>query len=169
MIRGLNHLTLSVRDLGRSLDFYADLLEMKRRAVWNTGAYLSAGDLWLCLTLDARTRAAPLLEYTHAAFHVSERELLRLQEKLLVAGVSPWQDNRSEGASFYFLDPDGHKLELHAGDLASRLRACRASPYAGMRFFDESAPGSAASPVRMESAQRARQRRHQRRKLFPKG
>lgn len=45
-----------------------------------------------------------------------------------------WKDNKSEGQSFYFLDPDGHKLELHVGDLASRLAQCREKPYSGMRF-----------------------------------
>lgn len=44
------------------------------------------------------------------------------------------EDNKSEGQSFYFLDPDGHKLELHVGDLASRLAQCREKPYSGMRF-----------------------------------
>ena len=27
------------------------------------------------------------------------------------------------------------RLETHVGDLASRLRACREHPYAGMRFY----------------------------------
>jgi hypothetical protein len=35
------------------------------------------------------------------------------------------------------VDPDGHKLEAHVGDLASRLAACRQRPYAGMKFFDD--------------------------------
>lgn len=52
-----------------------------------------------------------------------------------VMAAQAWRDNRSEGASFYFLDPDGHRLEAHVGDLASRLRACREHPYAGMRFY----------------------------------
>jgi hypothetical protein len=47
-----------------------------------------------------------------------------------------WKSNRSEGDSFYFLDPDGHQLEAHVGSLESRLAQCRLRPYAGMRFFD---------------------------------
>jgi hypothetical protein len=43
-----------------------------------------------------------------------------------------WKDNRSEGASLYFLDPDGHRLELHVGSLASRLAAYQANPKSGV-------------------------------------
>jgi hypothetical protein len=50
--------------------------------------------------------------------------------------VAVWKVNRSEGASYYFLDP-GHKLELHVGSLALRLAACREQPYKGMVFYDE--------------------------------
>jgi hypothetical protein len=28
--------------------------------------------------------------------------------------VQEWRDNRSEGASFYFFDPDGYKLEAQS-------------------------------------------------------
>jgi hypothetical protein len=58
--------------------------------------------------------------------------------------VAVWKTNKSEGASHYFLDPDGHKLELHVGSLAQRLAACRAKPYKGMVFFgeDEQAAGN---------------------------
>jgi hypothetical protein len=43
-----------------------------------------------------------------------------LRKKLLEAGVVQWQVSE-RGNSFYFCDPDGHKLELHSGKLADRL------------------------------------------------
>jgi hypothetical protein len=42
--------------------------------------------------------------------------------------MNPWQENRSHGKSFYFLDPDGHKLEIHASDLRSRLEDLKHKP-----------------------------------------
>lgn len=53
MLTGLNHLTLAVTDVDRSLDFYRDLLGFVPHARWQSGAYLSLGELWLCLSLDA--------------------------------------------------------------------------------------------------------------------
>ncbi len=45
------------------------------------------------------------------------------------------QDNSSEGDSLYILDPDGHKLELHVGDLESRLASMKAEPFDDMKLF----------------------------------
>ena len=39
-----------------------------------------------------------------------------------------FKENHSEGESFYFLDPDGHKLEIHVGDWQSRLTTKRQNP-----------------------------------------
>ncbi|WDR36734.1 fosfomycin resistance glutathione transferase [Pseudomonas serboccidentalis] len=138
MLTGLNHLTLAVSDLPRSLAFYRDVLNLRVEATWDAGAYLSLPGLWLCLSLDAQRGAEPSVDYTHYAFSLDQADFPAFTQKLKAANVREWRDNRSEGASFYFLDPDGHKLEAHVGDLASRLVACRLKPYAGMRFYDES-------------------------------
>ena len=122
MITGLNHLTLAVSDLDRSVAFYSELLGFSVRMRGPSSAYLEAGTLWLALILDPEVRRGPLAEYSHAAFNVAASDVGVLAARLTNAGVARWQD--SGGAeSFYFVDPDGHKLELHAGDLQSRLVA----------------------------------------------
>ena len=136
MLTGLNHLTLAVTDVDRSVAFYSQVMGFRPRAQWHAGAYLSLGELWLCVSLDAARTAATAADYTHSAFTVDAASFPAFVAHALQAGMQVWQANRSEGESFYFLDPDGHKLAVHVGDLASRLRQCRAAPYAGMRFFD---------------------------------
>ncbi|PTT29419.1 fosfomycin resistance glutathione transferase [Pseudomonas sp. HMWF021] len=136
MLTGLNHLTLAVGDLPRSLAFYRDVLSLRVEATWDAGAYLSLPGLWLCLSRDPQRNAVPSADYTHYAFSLDQADFPLFVQRLKAANVQQWRDNRSEGASFYFLDPDGHKLEVHVGDLASRLAACRLKPYSGMRFCD---------------------------------
>jgi len=47
--------------------------------------------------------------------------LINKQEYLIAAGIKQWKDNSSEGKSIYILDPDNHKIELHVGNLWSRV------------------------------------------------
>lgn len=134
-ITGLNHITLAVADLARSLAFYRDVLGCTVRATWADGAYLEAGTLWLCLSREDDLQSATAPGYSHIAFTVPEADYPALSARL--AKQCPiWKDNRSEGASTYFLDPDGHKLEIHVGALESRLRAYRDNPDKGVRVFD---------------------------------
>ncbi|KXU33856.1 glutathione transferase [Sphingobium sp. 22B] len=132
-VRGLNHLTLAVVDIGRSIAFYRDLLGFSLRAQWDEGAYVEAGTLWLCLSLDA-SRAGPQPDYTHIALDVEENEFAALSERISNEAVI-WKSNRSEGNSLYFLDPDGHKLELHVGSLESRLAHYEAHPVPGRTIY----------------------------------
>lgn len=118
-IRGLNHITLATADLPRAVAFYHDALGLTLDHQWDAGAYLSAGDLWICLSFDET--ASPSGDYTHLAFDVAAEDFSETCDRLVTAGATVWKENRSEGDSFYFADPDGHKLELHVGNLASRL------------------------------------------------
>ena len=134
-VAGLNHLTLGVSDVSRSIAFYRDGLGLRLRACWPEGAYLEAGTLWLCLTLDPDREAGPRADYTHVAFDVAATDFEELSGRLSDAPV--WKQNRSEGSSLYCLDPDGHKIELHVGTLASRLDHYRNRPTQDRRIFDD--------------------------------
>ena len=118
-IRGLNHITLATTDLPRAIAFYTDALGLSLEHQWEQGAYLSAGNLWLCLSVDGHV--SDVTDYTHVAFDVAADDFTLTCTRLTKHGAKSWKINRSEGDSFYFTDPDGHKLELHVGDLASRM------------------------------------------------
>jgi catechol 2,3-dioxygenase-like lactoylglutathione lyase family enzyme len=135
MIKGVNHITLAVRDLEVSFRFYAEVLGLPPRARWHRGAYLEAGEDWICLNVDEATRSESLPEYTHIAFTVEAADFANTVEKLKAAGAQCWQVNRSPGESFYFLDPDGHKLEIHASNLQERLKALAATPPQDLILF----------------------------------
>ena len=74
MLQSLNHLTLAVSDLQKSVTFWHELLGLTLHACWDTGAYLTCGNLWLCLSYDEARRYVPPQEsdYTHYAFTVAE-------------------------------------------------------------------------------------------------
>ncbi|WP_447556052.1 fosfomycin resistance glutathione transferase [Vreelandella sp. EE22] len=129
MITGLNHITLAVSDLKRSLDFYTGVLGFIGHVKWDKGAYLSAGELWLCLSIDTPCAKE---DYTHIAFDIEEVDFDVYRARLEALHIPRWKENTSEGASLYILDPDGHKLELHVGRLVSRLRALESKPYSGL-------------------------------------
>ena len=135
MISGLSHVTFAVSNLDRSFRFYAEVLGLKPLDRWDQGAYLSAGDFWIGLILDkAAGEATNNSSYTHIAFAVTPEQFPALRDRLLKADAEEWQANSSPGESFYFLDPDGHKLEIHARTLADRLAWLHANPKPGMKW-----------------------------------
>ena len=132
MLTGLNHITIAVNDLERSLNFYTQLLEMKPYVRWDKGAYLSLGDIWFCLSCD---EAKPGQDYSHIDFDIAAADFDIMCAKLRAVNVVEWQQNQSEGCSLYLLDPDGHKLEIHSGNLASRLAFLKSKPYQGLEWL----------------------------------
>ena len=129
MLIGLNHITIAVSDLERSLTFYTEFVGMKAHVRWHGGAYLTLGGIWFCLSCDS---VVPSQDYSHLALDIAQQDFAGFAAKLRAAGVMEWKQNSSEGSSVYFLDPDGHKLEAHCGNLQSRLSALKTKPYAGL-------------------------------------
>jgi len=132
VLSGLNHITLAVSDVEKSLNFYVNVLGFKPCAKWKQGAYLTLGNLWLCLSFD---EAKPARDYSHIAFDIAQEQFSTFTQSLVAAGVEQWKVNSSEGDSIYFLDPDGHKLEVHVGNLDARLRQLRSHPYQDLIIF----------------------------------
>ena len=135
MLQGLNHITFAVRDIKRSVSFYRDILGCELHVSWDHGAHLTLGDCWLCLSLDPTS--SPSEGYSHVAFSIDAESFSSFQQALAEQGVEFWKHNVSEGDSVYFVDPDGHRLEAHVGNLESRLRAIRAQPYGGQCIASE--------------------------------
>jgi catechol 2,3-dioxygenase-like lactoylglutathione lyase family enzyme len=129
VLKGINHITLAVSDLTTSLAFYTELLGMKAHVRWDGGAYLSLGDIWFCLSCD---EVAPSQDYSHIALDIAEADYAGFVARLRLANVREWRENRSEGQSCYFQDPDGNKLEIHCGNLQSRLNSLKTTPYSGL-------------------------------------
>ncbi len=138
MITGINHITLAIGSMEKSWDFYTQILGFRPVARWSTGGYLLAGDLWVALIVDEHARETTPPEYTHIAFTVDPDNFDTVSHRVRSSGARIWQDNRSEGASLYFVDPDGHKLEIHASDLKSRIETAQSQPWGDIQFFDPS-------------------------------
>lgn len=132
MLNGLNHITLAVSNVDKSLQFYCEVLDFKGHVKWDKGAYLSLGDLWLCLSLDKPDVSS---DYTHYAFDIDSDKFTEMASRIAEHQIPQWKQNKSEGQSLYLLDPDGHKLELHVGGLAQRLASLKQQPYAGLTWL----------------------------------
>jgi catechol 2,3-dioxygenase-like lactoylglutathione lyase family enzyme len=103
LLTGLNHLTLAVTNLPRSVEFYHDLLQLRLDATWDTGAYLSLPGLWLCLSLDPLRNTEPAADYTHYAFSLSASDFSGFVERLRAANVEEWRDNAAKARLSIFL------------------------------------------------------------------
>lgn len=122
MITGINHITLSVRDIERSFQFYIEILGLTPIQKNARSCYVTAGGTWIAFDRYDGDLDRPLPDYSHIAFQVLPENFQKCVTRLQQAGCEAWQQNSTEGDSFYFLDPDGHKLEVHCTTLAERIQ-----------------------------------------------
>ena len=135
MIRGVNHITLAVKNVEISFNFYYDILQLRPLCKWDKGAYFLAGDFWFCLNLD--TNRIPNPCYTHYAFSLSPADFETTSQRIINSGTPIFKENTSPGDSLYFLDPDHHKLEIHVVDWQTRLATKKAhpAPWSNVEWF----------------------------------
>lgn len=136
MIKGINHITYSVSNIAKSIEFYRDILGADILVEGETSAYFNLGGIWLALNEEKNIpRSEIKYSYTHIAFTISDNDFedwyiwLKENEVNILEG----RDIRDK-KSIYFTDLDGHKLELHTGSLEDRLNYYKeAKPH--MNFY----------------------------------
>jgi catechol 2,3-dioxygenase-like lactoylglutathione lyase family enzyme len=134
VLEGVSHIMLAGRDLDRSFAFYTEGLGLRVVSRWAGGEYLAAGEDSITLILDPRD--GPLPEDTYLAFSVSPKSFDAARKRLRNAGALVWKDTPpTEGRSFYFGDPDDHKLEIYISSLLANLEADRRISPTGTRFY----------------------------------
>lgn len=138
-ISGINHVTFSVSDLEKSIEFYQNVFQAKLLVKGRNLAYFDLNGMWLALNVQNDIPRNEIQQsYTHIAFSVKDEDLDELIQKLESFGVNilPGRDrDEKDKRSVYFTDPDGHKFEFHTGTLEDRLFFYK-NEKQHMQFFD---------------------------------
>lgn len=141
MLQSLNHLTLAVSDLQKSVTFWHELLGLTLHARWNTGAYLTCGDLWVCLSYDEARGYVPPQEsdYTHYAFTVAAEGFEPFSHKRSRRALPSGSKTKARGHRSIFSTRTGTSWNCTWAASPRGLAACREKPYAGMVFTSDEA------------------------------
>ena len=133
LIDGMNHITISVKNIDRAFSFYKDVLGLKPVMKSSRNAYFCAGKAWIALNQDEAYE--PSNNYAHIAFNIPEKNYHEFVKLLEEKGIKEWQQNESEGDSLYLLDDSGNKLEIHISTLEDRVRYGKAHYGEDVQWF----------------------------------
>ena len=124
IIGGINHFALSVGDLKESIAFYTEILGLEICEQRENDCFLKVGEkdvMALIQFPEGRFAYEGTLKpkrtgksYTHFGFEAPSIEAVyRMERKLYDAGVKIVTKayERWDGASLYFLDPNGYTIE----------------------------------------------------------
>ena len=125
LLDGIDHVALTVRDIGRSIAWYQDVLGLERRyeAIWGDfPAVLGAGTTALALFPAPVPNPSPppghdVLSIRHIAFRVDRAGFEQARRELEERGLAPTFQDHTASHSLYISDPDGHQLEITTYDL----------------------------------------------------
>ncbi|HLR36066.1 MAG TPA: metallothiol transferase FosB [Tissierellales bacterium] len=122
----INHITFSVSNLEKSIEFYEKVFNAKLLVKGDRLAYFDLNCLWLALNLEeAIPRDEIYKSYTHISFTIDEegfeKKLQELKEFNVDIQIGRTR-HKDEGKSIYFRDPDGHLFEFHTKTREDRIR-----------------------------------------------
>lgn len=128
-IQGINHITISVSDLEKSIEFYSKVFDakllVKGDKIGHRLAYFDLNGLWLALNVEDNIDRKGIYEsYTHISFSIDEKDYESFLEKLRKLDVDIKEGRpryNEEGKSIYFRDPDGHLFEFHTKTREDRI------------------------------------------------
>ena len=126
-IKGLSHITFICKDIERTAKMFKGVFGAEE--VYCSGnktfsisreKFLQVANIWIAIMEGEPVEKT----YNHIAFQVNNKELEEFEAKVLSFGLTILPGRKredAEGRSLYFYDYDNHLLELHTGDLRTRL------------------------------------------------
>lgn len=114
-LAGLDHYAIFVTDLERSADWYRHVLGFHVLHKWTTTWMVGRGNMKVGLFLRPDAEPAPdtARAIKHVAFLVDGDKFAAVQEELAHKGIEV-QGPEDTGIAYssFFVDPDGHLLEI---------------------------------------------------------
>jgi catechol-2,3-dioxygenase len=125
LVESFNHITLNVKDLQTTIEFYTEILGMTLRHRGNKDAYLEWGTAWICIIEKPEFRGIDpeQIGVDHIAFFITE-EHFHNAVKILIdnnANIVRGPIRRGSGWAVNFLDLNGIQFELHTSTLDERM------------------------------------------------
>ena len=124
-IDALDHVALSVRDVGRSARWYTDVLGFKRLYAdkWKgIPAFVGNGDAAIALfpasqEIGSASADRAAVRMLHFAFRTDRENFSRAQQELKKRAIPFEFEDHEISHSIYFRDPDDHKIEITTYEL----------------------------------------------------
>ena len=127
-LEGIDHVAVGVREVERSAKWYIEVLGFERlyEDAWGgVPTFVGKGNTGIAL-FPARPNAKPAptthrdIRMLHLAFRANRENFLAAQRELKKRGIKFEFQDHEISQSVYFLDPDGHQLEITTYELEKR-------------------------------------------------